>query len=86
MQGRERRGRDCKLHTQAVQKGCPARPQRVKGRGGTDRTSCGPFAPRMDLGERKDPFSLSDLRESFRYVEGLNDARTPLADFFNSLS
>jgi hypothetical protein len=21
----------------------------------------------------------------FRYVEGLNDARTPLADFFNSL-
>jgi hypothetical protein len=41
-----------------------ARPQRVKGRGGTNRTSCGPFAPRMNLGERKSPSSASDLRES----------------------
>jgi hypothetical protein len=30
----------------------------------------------MDLGERKSPSSASDLRESFWYVEGLNDART----------
>ena len=50
--------------SQDAQKGRPARPQRVKGRGGTNRTSCGPFAPRMDLGERKSPFSASDLRES----------------------
>jgi hypothetical protein len=41
---------------QATQKGCPARPQRVKARG-------------VPLG----------------YVEGLNDARTLLADFFSSL-
>jgi hypothetical protein len=41
---------------QAAQKGRPARPQRVKGRG-------------VPSG----------------YVEGLNDARTPLADFFSSL-
>jgi hypothetical protein len=54
----------------------PARPQRVKGRRGTDRTSCGPFALIMDLGERKSPSSASDLRESFWCVEGLNDART----------
>src|SRR5580765_2316815 len=33
----------------------PTRPQRVKARGGTNRTSCGPFVPRMDLGERKSP-------------------------------
>ena len=41
---------------QAAQKGCPARPQRVKTRS-------------VPLG----------------YVEGLNDARTRLADFFSSL-
>jgi hypothetical protein len=33
----------------------------VKRRGGTDRTSCGPFALAMDLGERKSPSSDSDL-------------------------
>jgi hypothetical protein len=42
------------LSPQDAQKGCPARPQRVKGRG-------------VPSG----------------YVEGLNDARTPLADFFS---
>jgi hypothetical protein len=41
---------------QDAQKGCPARPQRVKGRG-------------VPSG----------------YVEGLNDARTLLADFFSIL-
>ena len=41
---------------QGAQKGCPARPQRVKGR-------------RVPSG----------------YVEGLNDARTTLADFFSIL-
>ena len=39
----------------------------------------------MGLGERKNPFSASDLREVLLNVEGLNDARTKLADFFNSL-
>jgi hypothetical protein len=42
--------------TQDAQKGCPARPQRVKDRG-------------VPLG----------------YVEGLNDARTKLAEFFSIL-
>ena len=44
---------------QDVQKVRPARPPRVKGRGGTNCTSCGPFASRMDPGERKNPFSSS---------------------------
>jgi hypothetical protein len=44
-----------------------------------------PFAHFMDLGERKDPSSTSDLLESLSYVEDLNDARTPLADFINRL-
>ena len=70
---------------QDAQKGCPARPQRVKTRGGTYRTSCGPFALAMGLGERKIPYSASDLREDLLSVEGLNDARTPLADFFSIL-
>jgi len=39
----------------------------------------------MGLGERKNPFSASDLREVLLNVEGLNDARTKPADFFNSL-
>jgi hypothetical protein len=41
-----------------------ARPQRAKRRGGTYRTSCGPFALVMGLGERKSPTSTSDLREA----------------------
>ncbi len=43
----------------------------------------GPFAPTMDLGERKIPSSASDFRETL--VESLSDARTPLADFFSIL-
>jgi len=39
----------------------------------------------MDLGERKIPSSASDLRETPLNVEGLSDARTPLAVFFNIL-
>jgi hypothetical protein len=39
----------------------------------------------MDFDERKRPSSASDLRESLWYVEGLNDARTKLADFFSML-
>ena len=36
--------------------------RRVETGGGTDRTLCGPFAGTMDLGERKNPSSTSDLR------------------------
>jgi len=39
----------------------------------------------MGLGERKNPFSASDLREVPLNVEGLNDARTLLAGFFSIL-
>ena len=63
----------------------PARPQRVKARGGTYRTSCGPFALAMGLGERKIPSSVSDLREAPTRRWGLNDARTPLEDCFSIL-
>ena len=49
-----------------------------RGEGGTYRTSCGPFALAMGLGERKNPFSHS-------LVEPLSDARTLLADFFSIL-
>jgi len=71
---------------QDAQKGCPARPQRAKRRGGTFRTSCGPFAIRMNPGERISPSSSSDIRRaSVRYVEPLSEARTPLADFFSIL-
>jgi len=47
---------------QEAQKFRAARPQRAKTRGGTNRTSCGPFALIIDLGERKIPFSDSDIR------------------------
>src|SRR3979411_106239 len=62
-----------------------ARPQRAKRRGGTNRTSCGPFAPRMDLGERISPSSTSDLRNALFSDEPLNDARTMLSHFFSIL-
>ena len=63
---------------QEAQKFRPAMPQRAKTRGGTNRTSCGPFAHRIGLSERKNPFRHS-------HVEDLNDARTSLANFFRLL-
>ena len=39
----------------------------------------------MELGERKSPSRDPGLRESLRYVEDLNDARTKLAGFFSTL-
>jgi hypothetical protein len=44
-----------------------------------------PFTPRMDLGERINPASVSDLRKVLFNVEPLSDARTKLADFFSIL-
>ena len=43
-----------------------------------------PFTPRMGLGERISPTSVSDLRVLFN-VDPLSDARTLLADFFSIL-
>jgi len=43
-----------------------------------------PFTPRMGLGERISPTSVSDLRVLFN-VEPLSEARTKLADFFSIL-
>jgi hypothetical protein len=45
----------------------------------------GPFARTMDPGERINPSSTSASENLNRYVEGLNDARTKLADFFSIL-
>ncbi len=71
--------------SQDAQKGRPARPQRVKGRGGTNRTSCGPFALEWILANGKAPPVLPTSEELLTNVEGLNDARTLLADFFSIL-
>jgi len=54
-----------------------ARPQRVKGRVQI-ALWYEPFAPRMDLGERKAPTFFSTCAKLFLKVEGLNDARTML--------
>jgi hypothetical protein len=43
------------------------------------------WAVRLCIGLGERPSSASDLRESFRYVEGLNDARTLLAVCFSIL-
>jgi hypothetical protein len=43
-----------------------------------------PFTPRVGLGERISPTSVSDLRVLFN-VEPLSEARTMLEDFFSIL-
>ena len=57
----------------------------MKTRGGTYRTSCGPFALPMVLGERKSPSSVPTSEDLLLTVEDLNEARTKVADFFSSL-
>ena len=44
-----------------------------------------PFVLPIDLGERKNPFSVPNIRGVLLSVELLSDARTLLADFFSSL-
>jgi hypothetical protein len=44
-----------------------------------------PFTPRIVLGERISPASVSDLRKVLFNVEPLSDARTVLAGFFSIL-
>src|SRR4029077_18403685 len=62
-----------------------ARPQASRTRRRYRPHFVGPFARTMDLGERKNPSSISDLRESQWYVEDFDESRTPLADFFSIL-
>jgi hypothetical protein len=44
-----------------------------------------PFALQIDLGKRKNPFSVPIIRGVLLSVEPLSDTRTPLADFFSIL-
>ncbi len=77
------------MHAMAAPRaGCSKRPSSKaaasEGRGGTYRTSCEPFA--ICMGRRTDkPLQCLRPPRSLLNVEGLNDARTKLADFFNSL-
>src|SRR5215470_20430252 len=48
-----------------------ARPQRVKGQGGTDQTSCGAFALRLNLANGKAPPVLPTSEELLFHVEDL---------------
>jgi len=70
---------------QDAQKGRPARPQRVKGRGGTHRTLWGRSPLEWILANGKAPTVLPASEELLLNVEGLNDARTMLAGFFSVL-
>jgi hypothetical protein len=70
---------------QDAQKVRPARPQRVKDRGGTYRTSCGPFALDWILANGKAPPVIPTSENLLPYVEDLNDARTQLTGFFSIL-
>ena len=66
---------------QDAQKDRPARPQRVKIRGGTHRTLWGRSPMQWTLANGKTPPVLPPSENLSRYVEGLNDARTMLAGF-----
>ena len=70
---------------QDTQKGRPARPQRVKIRGGTHRTLWGRSPLEWILANGKAPTVLPASEKLLLNVEGLNDARTKLADVFSSL-
>ena len=70
---------------QDAQKGRPARPQRVKIRGGTHRTLWSRSPLEWILANGKAPTVLPASEKLFLNVEPLSDARTPLADFFSNL-
>jgi hypothetical protein len=53
--------------------------------GGTNRTSCGPFAFAMLLANGKTPSVTPFFGPALPKVKGLNDTRTSLADFFSIL-
>jgi hypothetical protein len=56
-----------------------------EGPGGTDRTSHGSIAREWVLAIGEPPSALLTSGNLHRYMEGLNDARTLLADFFSIL-
>jgi hypothetical protein len=70
---------------QDAQKCCPVRPQRVRGREVHTAFCVGRSPLQWVLANGKVPHQFRDPRGSLPYVEGLNDARTPLADFFSIL-
>ena len=70
---------------QDAQNARPARPQRVKIRGGTNRTLWGRSPLEWILANGKAPTVLPASEKLLLNVEGLNDARTPLAGFFSIL-
>jgi hypothetical protein len=70
---------------QDAQKGRSARPQASRNRRRYPPHFVGPFAPSMNLGERKNPSSTSASENLIRYVEDFDESRTPLADFFSIL-
>ena len=72
-------------HWQEAQKGRSARPQRVKTGGGTHRTSWGRSPIQWILANGRTPPALPPSENLNRYVEDLNDARTPLAACFSIL-
>jgi len=77
--------RQWKNTRQDAQKVRPARPQRVKARGGTHRTLWGRSPLEWILANGKAPTVLPASEKLLLNVEGLNDARTPLAGFFSIL-
>src|SRR6185295_13075531 len=72
--------RGCQDNLFALGRAVPrARPQRVKGRGGTNRTWCSRSPVQWILANGKPPQAFPISESLNRYVEGLNDARTPRA-------
>jgi hypothetical protein len=69
---------------QDAQKSRPARPQRVKGRGGTSRR-VGRSPLQWVLANGKSPPAFPTSEKLLLDVEDLNDARTKLADFLSIL-
>ena len=61
-------------------------PRGIETGGGTDRTSWGRSPAQWILANGKTPSATPPSEHLRRYVEGLSDARTKLADFFSILS
>jgi hypothetical protein len=70
---------------QDAQKGRSARPQASRNRRRYPPHFVGPFAPSMNLGERKNPSSTSASENLIRYVEDFDEPRTTPAGFFSIL-
>ena len=79
-----------KLHTRptpAPRRAVPqARPRERRTGGGTDRTLWSRSPVKWVLANGKPPPVFPTSENLERYVEDLNEARTPLTDFFSILS